>query len=68
MSEKDKHKTFLWEYFDRGIIKSSKGVTDEVKCKNCCCGKVYRLFDKWLLRHLKSKHSIENELSLVFSL
>ena len=35
MSEKDKHKTFVWEYFDRGISKSSKGITDEAKCKKC---------------------------------
>ena len=35
MSVKDRHKTFVWEYFDRGISKSSEGVTDEEKCKNC---------------------------------
>ena len=60
MSEKDKHKTFVWEYFDRGISKSSKEVTDEAKCKKCaavikCTGGS----TSGLLRHLKSKHSIE---------
>ena len=35
MSEKDKHKTSVWEYFDRGISKSSNGITDEAKCNNC---------------------------------
>ena len=60
MSEKDKHKTFAWKYFDRGISKSSKGVTDEAKCKNCaavikCTGSL----TSGLLRHLKSKHSME---------
>ena len=35
MSEKGKHETFAWEYFDRGISKSFKGVTDEAKSKNC---------------------------------
>ena len=64
MSEKDKHKTFAWEYFDRGISKSSKGVTDEVKFKNCsavikCTGES----TSGLLRHLKSKHSIEKPSS-----
>ena len=60
MSQKDKHKTFVWEYFDRGISMSSKGVTDEAKCKKCaavikCTGGS----TSGLLRHLKSKHSIE---------
>ena len=60
MSEKDK--TFVWEYFDRGISKSFKGVTDEAKCKNCaavinCTGGLTSV----LLRHLKSKHSIEKQ-------
>ena len=60
MSEKDKHKTFVWEYSERGISKFSKGVTDEAKCKNsaavikCTEGSTSGLF-----RHLKSKHSIE---------
>ena len=57
MSEKDKHKTFVWEYFDRAI---GKGISDEAKCKKCaaiikCTGGS----TSGLLRHLKSKHSIE---------
>ena len=57
MSEKDKHTTFVSEYYDRGISKSSKGVTDEAKCKMCaalikCTGGS----TSGLLRHLKSKH------------
>ena len=65
MSQKDKHKTFVWEYFDRGISKSSKGVTDEAKRKNCaavikCTGGS----TSGLLRHLKSKHSIEKPSSI----
>ena len=64
MSEKDKHRTFVWKYFYRGISKSSKGVTDEARCKNsaavikCRCGST-----SGLLRHLKSKHSIEKPSS-----
>ena len=51
-------------YFDRVIRKSSKGVTDEEKCKNCaavikCTGGS----TSSLLRHLKSKHSIEKPSS-----
>ena len=64
MSEKYKHKAFAWEYFDRGISKSSKGVSDEAKCKNCaavikCTGGLTSGF----LWHLKSKHSIEKPSS-----
>ena len=33
--QRNRNKTFTLEYFDRGISKSFKGVTDEVKCKNC---------------------------------
>ena len=60
MSEKDEHKTVVWEYSDRGISRSSKGVTDESKYKNgaavikCSGGST-----RGLLRHPKSKHSIE---------
>ena len=54
MSGKGKHKTFVLEYFDRGISMSSKGVADEAKCKNCaavikCTGGS----TSDLLRHLK---------------
>ena len=64
MSEKDKYKTFAWEYFDRGINKSSKRVIDEAKCKNCaavikCTGGS----TSGSLRHLKNKHSIEKQSS-----
>ena len=34
MSEKDRQKTYAWEYFDRGINKSTKGVTHGAKYKN----------------------------------
>ena len=63
-SEKDRHSTFVWKYFDRGISKSSKGVTDEKKCKNfaavitCTGGSTSGLF-----RHLKNKHSMEKPSS-----
>ena len=64
MSEKDKHKTFVWEYFDRGITKSSKGVTDGAKCINCaavikCTGGS----TSGLLRRQKSKYSMEKPSS-----
>ena len=64
MSEKDKHKASVWEYFDRGISKSSKGVTDETKCKNCasvieCTGGSI----SGMPRHRKSKHYIEKPSS-----
>ena len=64
MSVKDKHKAFVWEYHDRGISKSSEGVTDETKCKHCaavikCTGGS----TSGLLRNLKSKHSIEKPSS-----
>ena len=64
MPEKDKHETFEWEYFDRGISKSYKRDTDETKCKNCaavikCTGGS----TSGLHRHLKSKHSIEKPSS-----
>ena len=60
MSEKDKHKTFICEYIDRGISKSSKRVTDIAKCKNCaavikCTGGL----TSRLPLHQKSKHSME---------
>ena len=64
MSEKDKHKTFVWEYFDRGISKSSNRVTDEAKCKNCDA--VIKCTDdstSGLHMHLRSKHSIEKPSS-----
>ena len=60
MSEKDKHRTFVWEYFDTGINMSSKGATDEAKCKNFAA--VIKCKDSstsGLLQHPKSKHSIE---------
>ena len=64
MSEKEKHKTLVWEYYDRGISKSSKGVTDEAECKNCaavikCTGGL----TSGLFWHPKSKHSIEKPSS-----
>ena len=66
MSQKDKHKTFVWEYFDRGISKSSKGVTDEAKCKNCaavirCTGVCVQT--SGLLRHLESKYCMDEPSS-----
>ena len=64
LSQKDKHKTLVWEHFDRGIINSSKGVTDEAKCKNCAAEiKCTGGSTTGLLRHLKSKHSIEKPSS-----
>ena len=64
MLKKDKHKTFVWEYFDIGISKSSKGATDEVKCKNCAAAiKCTGGTTSGLLRHLRSKHSIEKPCS-----
>ena len=59
MPKKDKHKAFVWEYFDRCITKSSKGVTDKAKCKNCaavikCTGGSTNGF----LPHQKSKYSV----------
>ena len=61
MSEKDRHNAFVWEYFDIGISKTYKGVTDEVKYKDCaavikCTGGL----TSGLLRHLKTK-KISNE-------
>ena len=56
MSKKDQHKTYLWEYFDRGISKFSKGVTNEAKCKKCA---TVIKSTGGLLRHPKSKHSME---------
>ena len=59
MSSKDKHRTFVWEYFDRGINYYSRGVADEAKCKKidvvmkCTGGSA-----SGLLRYLKSKHSM----------
>ena len=64
MSEKNKHETFVREYFDRGISNFSKGVTYEAKAKNsaavikCTGGST-----SGLLRHLGSKHSIEKQSS-----
>ena len=60
MSMKNRHKTFVWKYFDRGISKSSNGVTDKAKCNKCAAtikctgGSTSALF-----RHLKNKHSME---------
>ena len=64
MSEKDKHKIFVWEYFNRVISKSSKGVTDETKCRNCAAvikctvGSTSGLF-----RHLRNRHSMKKPSS-----
>ena len=64
MSETDKHKTFVWKYFDRGISKHSKGVTDEAKSKNCAAEmKCTGCSTSGLPRHPKSKHSIEKPSS-----
>ena len=60
MSEKDKHRTFVWDYFDRGVSKSAKGVTDETKCKNCdVVIKRTGSPTSELPRHLKSKYSVQ---------
>ena len=64
MSEKDKHRIIVWQYFDRGISKSFKGATDEAKSKNCaavikCTGGS----TSGLHQHLESKHSIEKPSS-----
>ena len=49
----------MWEYIERGISKSSKGVTDEAKYKNCATViKLTGCSIRGLLRHPKSKHSI----------
>ena len=59
MSEKDKHKTFVWVYFDRGISRSSNGDTDEVECENCAAVTYAGGSTRGLLRHLNSKRSME---------
>ena len=61
MSEKDKYKTFVWEYFDRGISKSYKEVTDAENCADVikCTGGSTR----GLHQHLKRKHSTEKPRS-----
>ena len=44
--------------------KSSKGVTDETKCKNCAAViKCTGVSTSGLLRHPKSKHSMEKPSS-----
>ena len=64
MSEKDKHKAYVWEYFDKGISKSSKAVTNEAKFKNCAAvTKCTGGSPSGLLRHLESKHSMEKPSS-----
>ena len=58
--ENGKHKSFVLKYFDRGISKSSNGITNEAKSTKCAavikctCG-----LTSGMLWHLKSKHSIE---------
>ena len=64
MLEKDKHKTFVWEYFGRGISKSSKGVTDEAKCINCAAAiKSTGGSTSGLIWHRKGKYSMEKPSS-----
>ena len=64
ISEKEEHKSFVWEYIDRGISKSSKGVTVEAKCKNCATLiKPTGCSIRGLLHHPKSKHSMEKPCS-----
>ena len=54
----------VWEYFDRSISRSSKGVTDETKCKNCAAVmKRTGGSTSGLLRRRQSKHSIEKPSS-----
>ena len=63
--QKNKHRTFLWEYFDKGISDNSKGDTSEAKWKNCaavinCTGGSA----SGLLRQLQFKHSMEKRSSI----
>ena len=57
MSDKDKHITVVWGYFDRGISKTTKGVTDEAKCKSCAAViKCTRVSTSGLIQHLKEHY------------